>query len=114
MKKVTIFFAILSVAILIYGIVTTKEIRKTFEINDNTGLIIDNLNGPVKITGWDKDFVDVLVRGKTLSEWSDILNIQRGTLAQRLYVYGWNEDDVLSKPLYYKYKKHEQSTRKTA
>ncbi|MCK5050338.1 MAG: DUF4097 family beta strand repeat protein [Candidatus Cloacimonetes bacterium] len=65
MKKVTIFFAILSIAILVYGIVTTKEIRKTFEINDNAGLIIDNINGSVKITGWDKDFVDVLIIKKT-------------------------------------------------
>ena len=65
MKKVTIFFAILSIAILVYGIATTKEIRKTFEIDDNTGLIIDNINGSVKITGWDKDFVDVLISKKT-------------------------------------------------
>lgn len=64
MKKVT-FLAILSVAILVYGIVTTKEIHKTFEINDKTGLIIDNINGSVKITGWDKNFVDVLVIKKT-------------------------------------------------
>ncbi len=82
MKKVTIFFAILSVAILIYGIVTTKEIRKTFEINDNTGLIIDNLNGPVKITGWDKDFVDVLIikkssRGSEALDKVDIVMVQK-------------------------------------
>ena len=65
MKKVTIFLAILSIAILVYGIVTTKEIRKTFEVNNNTGLIIDNLNGSIKITGWDKAFVDVVVTKKT-------------------------------------------------
>ena len=85
MKKVTIFFAILSVAILIYGIVTTKEIRKTFEINDNTGLIIDNLNGPVKITGWDKDFVDVLIikktsRGSEALDKVDIVMIQKNDI----------------------------------
>ncbi len=72
MKKVTFFLAILSVAILVYGIVTTKEIHKTFEINDKTGLIIDNINGSVKITGWDKDFVDVVVTKKT-SRGSDAL-----------------------------------------
>ena len=65
MKKITLFLAILSVAVLVYGIVTTKEITKTFEVNDKTGLIIDNLNGSIEISGWDKDFVDVLVTKKT-------------------------------------------------
>ena len=38
-----------------------------------------------------------LIRGKTLSEWSEILGVKRSTLAQRLYVYGWSVDRVLSK-----------------
>jgi collagenase-like PrtC family protease len=37
-----------------------------------------------------------LVKGKTLSEWSEILGIKRSTLAQRYYVYGWSVDRVLS------------------
>jgi len=65
MKKITLFLAILSIAVLVYGIVTTKEIRKTFEVSDSTGLVINNSNGSIKITGWDKDFVDVLVTKKT-------------------------------------------------
>ncbi len=65
MKKLTLFIAILSLAVLVYGIVTTKEIKKTFEINDKTGLVINNINGTVNITGWDKDFVDVVVTKKT-------------------------------------------------
>ena len=65
MKKITLFLAILSVAVLVYGIVTTKEIKKTFDINDKTGLIIDNINGSIEITGWDKDYVDVAVTKKT-------------------------------------------------
>ncbi|MDP8269114.1 MAG: DUF4097 family beta strand repeat-containing protein [Candidatus Tenebribacter davisii] len=65
MKKLTLFIAILSLAVLVYGIVTTKEIRKTFEINEKTGLVINNVNGTVNITGWDKDFVDVVVTKKT-------------------------------------------------
>ena len=65
MIKVTIFLAILSIAVLVYGIVQTIETRKTFEVNEDTGLIIDNINGSVKIIGWDKDFVDVLVTKKT-------------------------------------------------
>ncbi|MDP8201516.1 MAG: DUF4097 family beta strand repeat-containing protein [Candidatus Tenebribacter burtonii] len=65
MKKITLFLVILSIAVLVYGIVTTKEIKKTFEINDKTGLVIDNINGTVNITGWDKDFVDVVVTKKT-------------------------------------------------
>ncbi|MDP8203318.1 MAG: DUF4097 family beta strand repeat-containing protein [Candidatus Tenebribacter mawsonii] len=65
MKRITLFLAILSIAVLVYGIVTTKEIRKTFEINDKTGLVINNINGTVNITGWDKNFVDVVVTKKT-------------------------------------------------
>lgn len=39
----------------------------------------------------------VLVRGKTLSEWSELLGIGRSTLSQRLYAYGWSVDRILSK-----------------
>ena len=82
MRKVTILLAIISIAVLVYGIVTTKEIRKTFEINDDTELVISNINGSVKITGWDKDFVDVLVTKKTshgseMLEKVDIVMIQK-------------------------------------
>lgn len=35
-------------------------------------------------------------KGKTLSEWAEILNIKRSTLAQRYYVYGWSVDRTLS------------------
>lgn len=38
-----------------------------------------------------------LFEGKTLSEWSEVLGIKRSTLAQRLYVYGWPIERVLSK-----------------
>jgi len=65
MIKVTLFLAILSIAVLVYGIVQTTETRKTFEVNENTGLIIENINGSVKIIGWDKDHVDVLITKKT-------------------------------------------------
>lgn len=37
------------------------------------------------------------LKGKTLSEWSEIIGIKRSTLAQRYYVYGWSVDRVLSK-----------------
>lgn len=36
-----------------------------------------------------------LFNGKTLKEWSEILGVRRGTLAQRYYVYGWSVDRVL-------------------
>ena len=39
---------------------------------------------------------NTLIKGKTLSEWSEILGIKRSTLAQRYYVYGWSVDRVLS------------------
>ena len=35
--------------------------------------------------------------GKTFTEWSNIINIKRSTLAQRFYVYKWPIDKVLSK-----------------
>ena len=38
-----------------------------------------------------------LLKGKTLSEWSELLGIKRSTLAQRHYTYKWSEDRVLSK-----------------
>ena len=38
-----------------------------------------------------------LLKGKTLSEWSEILKIKRSTLAMRHYFYGWSDNEVLSK-----------------
>jgi hypothetical protein len=38
-----------------------------------------------------------LIKGKTLSEWSEILGVKRSTLAQRYYVYGWSVECTLSK-----------------
>lgn len=38
----------------------------------------------------------LLLRGKTLSEWSLIIGVKRSTLAQRYYVYSWSVDKVLS------------------
>lgn len=38
----------------------------------------------------------MLVKGKTLSEWGEILNIKRSTLSQRYYVYQWSVEKVLS------------------
>ena len=40
--------------------------------------------------------VNTFFKGKTLSEWSEILNIKRSTLAQRYYVYHWSINKVLS------------------
>lgn len=37
-----------------------------------------------------------LLKGKTISEWSEILGIKRSTLSMRYYAYGWSVDDVLS------------------
>jgi hypothetical protein len=37
-----------------------------------------------------------LLKGKTLSEWSEILRIKRSTLAQRHYVYKWSISKTLS------------------
>lgn len=36
---------------------------------------------------------------KLLSEWSEITGIPRSTLAQRIYVYGWQVEDALSRKL---------------
>ena len=38
----------------------------------------------------------LLLMGKTMSEWGEILGIKRSTLAQRYYVYGWSVDKTLS------------------
>lgn len=37
-----------------------------------------------------------LFKGKTLSEWSEILGVKRGTLAVRYYDYHWSIDRVLT------------------
>lgn len=42
---------------------------------------------------------DDMVKGKTLTEWSKELGINRSTLAQRYYVYGWSVDKVLNTPV---------------
>ncbi|MCF7793718.1 MAG: DUF4097 domain-containing protein [Candidatus Cloacimonetes bacterium] len=65
MKKIIIFLAILSIAVLLYGISQTREINKTFEVTDNTELNLDNINGPINIAGWDKDYIDVTIIKKT-------------------------------------------------
>ncbi|MDO9577660.1 MAG: hypothetical protein Q7J16_07220 [Candidatus Cloacimonadales bacterium] len=69
MKKVVIFLAILSIAVLLYGISQTDTFRKTIEVGKNTELDLENINGSVKIIGWDKDFVD-LTATKTTSKGS--------------------------------------------
>ena len=35
-------------------------------------------------------------KGKTLTEWSEILNVKRSTLAQRYYVYNWSIEKTLN------------------
>lgn len=40
---------------------------------------------------------NLLLKGKTLSEWAEILGIKRSTLAQRFYVYGWSVERTLTK-----------------
>jgi hypothetical protein len=37
------------------------------------------------------------IKGKTITEWSEILKIKRGTLARRLDQ-GWSEEEILSHP----------------
>ena len=37
-----------------------------------------------------------LINGKTLGEWSELLGIKRSTLAQRLYVYHWSPERVIT------------------
>jgi hypothetical protein len=37
-----------------------------------------------------------LIKGKTLSEWSEITGIKRSTLAQRFYVYKWPINKLLA------------------
>lgn len=39
---------------------------------------------------------NLVLRGKTLSEWSELLGIKRSTLAQRYYVYNWSIEKLLS------------------
>jgi hypothetical protein len=40
---------------------------------------------------------NLLLQGKTLSEWSEILGVKRSTLSQRYYVYKWSVDRILNK-----------------
>lgn len=47
MKKITLLLAILSIVVLVYGIVTTKDIKKTIRINDKSELILKNMNESV-------------------------------------------------------------------
>jgi len=76
MKKITLFLAILSLAVLVYGIVTTKNIQKTFKVNDNTELVVNNINGSVNIKGWDKDYVDVSVTKKSTQGSESLEDVQ--------------------------------------
>jgi hypothetical protein len=39
---------------------------------------------------------NLFIKGKTLSEWSEILGVKRSTLAQRYYVYNWSVDKCLA------------------
>lgn len=40
--------------------------------------------------------VVTLYDGKTLGEWAKELGVNRSTLAQRLYIYGWNIEECLT------------------
>ncbi len=42
---------------------------------------------------------NLLIKGKTLTEWSEIIGISRSTLAQRYYCYKWSEEEVISTKL---------------
>lgn len=42
---------------------------------------------------------NTIVRGKTLSEWCEVLNLKRNTLCMRIYVYKWPLDRALSEPV---------------
>jgi DUF4097 and DUF4098 domain-containing protein YvlB len=65
MKKVIILLALMGIALLLYGISKTDAFQKTIEVDKNTKLTIKNKNGSVKITGWDKDYVDFTATKKT-------------------------------------------------
>ncbi|HPR18376.1 MAG TPA: hypothetical protein PLD62_09030, partial [Candidatus Cloacimonadota bacterium] len=65
MRKLVVLLAILSLAVLLYGISKTAVINKTFNVSDTSKLILDNVNGTIRITGWDKDYADVTITKKT-------------------------------------------------
>ena len=47
------------------GFSQIREVHKTFDVNKNTILELKNINGSIKISGWDKDFVDFQATMKT-------------------------------------------------
>lgn len=65
MKKIIIFLAVLSIAVLLYGISQTDVTNKTFKLNKTSKLFLANNNGNINIVGWDKDYADVTITKKT-------------------------------------------------
>lgn len=47
------------------GEYTTEEFRKTYEVESGTKLEVDNINGAISVTSWDKDQVEVYALMKT-------------------------------------------------
>ncbi len=68
-------------------------------IDNNKGYSKSNCRWATKKEQCRNKRTNNLVKGKTLSEWSEITGIKRSTLAQRLYVYQWSVDRVLNTPV---------------
>jgi hypothetical protein len=76
MKKSIIFLAALSVAVLLYGITTTEEFQKTYQLKKGDKINLKNINGSIKINGWENDYVDLQATKKTTKTSGDLDDVE--------------------------------------
>jgi len=76
MKKSIIFLAALSVAVLLYGITTTEEFQKTYQLKKGDNINLKNINGSIKINGWKNDYVDLHATKKTTKSSGDLDDVE--------------------------------------
>ena len=68
-------------------------------VDNDAGYSPENCRWVTKKTQQRNKRNNVLYRGKTLSEWAELLNIQKSTLYHRIRRRGWSIDKALSTPV---------------
>lgn len=76
MKKLIFFLAALSIAVLLYGITTTEEFQKNYQLKKGEKINLKNINGSVKINGWTEDFVELKATKKTTRSTANLDNVE--------------------------------------
>ena len=76
-KRITLLIFVLLVVIIFYGcdfIKVSEDFYETYQVEEGTVLEVDNRNGNINISGWDKDYVEVSAVKESWRGRSDLEN----------------------------------------